>query len=194
MGCGCCPGCPASGLTASLGLSGPSAALKQPTTTTTNTMTTATMETNHAEANAKAWMEEISNAYEACQFCTEGGEGRDLSREVKALLHEHKYNWDNSDEVAEAITEQMRNRALSVSVRSQWQTPGFEPLPGDFQILLTTGGPALRVMGELDEDHTASRFWIEHQDWGTPWTQWLDVDAIDAYALDWFVGLFWFGE
>jgi hypothetical protein len=154
-------------------------------------MTTATMETNHAEANAKAWMEEISNAYEACQFCTEGGEGRDLSREVKALLHEHKYNWDNSDEVAEAIEEQMRESALSVDVRSYWQSPGQHLEPFEFQVLLSTGGPALRLTGELDEHCEPVRVFMQHQDWDTPWTQCFDVDH---EALMWFVGLFWFGE
>ena len=154
-------------------------------------MTTATMELSHAEANAKAWMADIAAAYEAHQFCTEGGEGRDLSREAKAALREHDYDGDNQDDVAEAIEQQMRDIALSVSVRSQWQTPGFHPLPGDFQILISTGGPALRVLGELDENSRPSRFWIEHQDWGTPWTLWPHAEA---YALDWFCGLFWFGD
>lgn len=190
MGCRCCPGCPAPDLTASRGLSGPSAALKQPTTTTTNTMTTATMELSHAEANAKGWADGISTAYDAHQFCTEGGKGRDLSREVKALLHEHAYNWDNADEVAEAIVEKMRESVLSVDVRSDWQSPDEHLNPQEFQILLSTGGPALRLLGDLDEHGTPHRVFMQHQDWGTPWTQCFDVDH---EALMWFAGLFWFG-
>lgn len=154
-------------------------------------MTTATMEVSHAEANAKGWANTISNAYDACQFCTEGGEGRDLSREVKALLHEHAYNWDNADEVAEAIEEQMRESVLSVEVRSGWQSPGEHLEEAEYQILLSTGGPALRLRGELDEHSQPYRVFMEHQDWGTPWTLCFDVDR---EALMWFVGLFWFGE
>ena len=154
-------------------------------------MIATTPEISHAEANAKAWSETIAAAYEAHRFCTEGGEGRDLSWDAKDFLHDLGYDGLNLNDVAEEIERQMRDIALSVSVRSQWQTPGFHPLPGDFQILISTGGPALRVLGELDENSRPSRFWIEHQDWGTPWTLWPHAEA---YALDWFCGLFWFGD
>ena len=46
-------------------------------------------------------------------------------------------------------------------------------------------------MGELDENCQPVRVFMQHQDWGTPWTQCFDVDD---EALMWFVGLFWFGE
>lgn len=154
-------------------------------------MTTATMELSHAEANAKGWSEGITTAYEAHQFCTEGGEGRDLSREAKALLHELDYDGDNKDDVAEAIEERMRESALSVTVRSGWQLPDEHLDPEEFQILLSTGGPALRLWGDLDEHSQPYRVFMQHQDWGTPWTNCFDADR---EVLMWFAGLFWFGH
>lgn len=154
-------------------------------------MQTMSAPVSHAESNAQAWSDTIAAAYEAYQFCTEGGEGRDLSREAKAVLKEHGHDGDNLDEVAEAIEEQMRESILSITVRSNWQTPDQELSPGEFQILLSWGGPALRVMGELDDNAEPCRYWVEHQDWGTPWTLWPNTEA---YAITWFVGLFWYGD
>ncbi len=154
-------------------------------------MTTATATADPAVSNAAAWSESISAAHEAWLFCQEETEGRDLSREAKAVLHQHEYDGDNHADVAEAIEEEMREGALSVDVRSRWHSPGEEAEPGDFCILLTCGGPALRVAGELNHCSEPCSFLLEHQDWGTPWTRYQDADAD---ALDWFCGLFYYGE
>lgn len=85
--------------------------------------------------------------------------------------------------------------ALSVEVRSPWYTPVNDrsdiPDPEEFMILLTTGGPAVRIMGELDEHGQPDRAWLEVQDWGTPWTRYFDIsqDTLLAYAR-----CFYFGE
>jgi hypothetical protein len=153
--------------------------------------TTPTRELSHAETNAQGWAETISAAHEAHQFCMEEGEGRHLTREAKALLHELSFDGTNHDQVREAIEEQTRESALSVSVRSDWSDPGEPLMSSEFQILLSTGGPALRLVGDLDIYAEPKRVRMEHQDWGTPWTEWNDVDTD---ALRWFAGLFWFGE
>lgn len=82
--------------------------------------------------------------------------------------------------------------ALSVEVRSDWHTPhDVAEAPFEFKILLTTGGPAVRIMGELDEHGQPDRAWLEVQDWGTPWTRYFDIeqDTLLAYAR-----CFYFGE
>jgi hypothetical protein len=58
--------------------------------------------------------------------------------------------------------------------------------PTEFQVLITTGGPGLRLTGELCNGEP-ERCWLEHQDWGTPWTRWFDQYG-DARL--WFAGLF----
>ena len=59
---------------------------------------------------------------------------------------------------------------LEVLVRGDWHTPGERSEDAEFLILLTTGGPACRIRGELDHQGEPRRAWLAHQDWGTPWT------------------------
>lgn len=77
---------------------------------------------------------------------------------------------------------------LSVEVRSGWVRQGEEMTADDFAILLCTGGPAVRIRGELDNDGTPCRAWIEYQDWGTPWTQYFGAEQkrLIAYAQHFF--------
>jgi hypothetical protein len=69
---------------------------------------------------------------------------------------------------------------LSIQVRSDWYTPGDEDesrSPAEFQILLCTGGPAVRIVGELGGDGEPSRARLEVQDWFKPWTEYVPADS-----------------
>jgi len=151
------------------------------------------MQTNddRAEQNAQGWAEYISDLYEAWQFCRGDLEGRDLSREAKRILKEHDHDGRNVEEVREAIERECQESALSVEVREGWHAPGDSDGPEYFAILLSTGGPALRLRGDLDQHCQPYRAWLEYQDWFEPWTQFFGTDSD---ALLWFAGLFWFGE
>jgi hypothetical protein len=153
------------------------------------TATTPTTELSQAEANAKAWAESIDAAHEAWQFCVEEGEGKHLSTEAKAVLKKHGYDGANHDVVAQWIEDAMQEAALLVEIREGWRCPGESASmePTEFQVLITTGGPALRLMGELCNGEP-ERCWFEHQDWGTPWTRYHSPDTVDARL--WFAGLF----
>ena len=161
----------------------------------TTTTTTTTPELSSAEINGRGWVETIAAAYEAHQFCCCEGEGRDLSREAKAALKAKGYDGTNHDDVAGWIEDEMREAPLSVEIRSGWQEPGDGASmdPDEFRILLSTGGPALRIMGELDRCEP-SRCWLEIQDWGTPWTRMHCRHEYEIDALRWFAGLFYYGE
>jgi len=154
--------------------------------------TTIEMVQTDAERNAVAWLESISSAQEAHGFCVEEGEGRELSRAAKAVLRAQGYDGTNHAEVAELIEEELQEAALSVEVRSGWREPGDGASmdPEEFCILLSTGGPALRIRGTLNRCEP-DRCWMEHQDWGTPWTE---LVGAEQDTLLWFCGLFWFGE
>lgn len=74
-----------------------------------------------------------------------------------------------SEQARRAIEED----ALSVLVRSDW----FEPCSGqkdrkahEYEILLCTGGPACRIIGELSEHGEPETARLEVQDWFQPWT------------------------
>ena len=150
---------------------------------------------SHAEENAEAWSDSITAAWEAYGFCAEEGEGKYLSTEAKAVLKEHGYDGTNHDVVAEWIEEAMREFPLSVEVRSNWYDPCCGPAaPEEFCILLSTGGPALRIRGDLSEYAEPSRCWLEYQDWGTPWAQYFSRSEDRCTALRWFASLFYCGE
>jgi hypothetical protein len=55
-----------------------------------------------------------------------------------------------------------------------------------YVLLLTTGGPALRIVGSLDEYDEPATAVLEAQDWGTPWTRvplsGVQDDTLLAYA------------
>lgn len=89
--------------------------------------------------------------------------------------------------------ERLQEDPLSVEVRSGWCSPGETATPEEFTILLCTGGPAVRIMGELDENNQPCRAWIEYQDWFTPWTELVDITSSDRSAILTYCQSFYFG-
>jgi hypothetical protein len=98
-------------------------------------------------------------------------------------------NTDN--DAYEAAREAIQESPLSVDVRSGWHSVGSAGEPDEFQILLSTGGPALRIVGRLGIYSCPEGSRLEWQDWGTPWTEctFADSTTLDAYAAQ-----FWFGD
>jgi hypothetical protein len=86
--------------------------------------------------------------------------------------------------------------ALSVLVRSGWYEPGKDAgKPEEFEILLCTGGPAVRLVGSLDRYGQPDSVSMQVHDWFQPWTGFdpatgdEDEDVLLAYAQ-----CFYFGE
>lgn len=116
-----------------------------------------------------------------------------------------KAQFDSIKEMVEALdnakTEDERKDAeqtihedvLSVEVRSDWYTldnPDKEP--AEYRILLCTGGPACQIIGELNRGEPVNAR-IEHQDWGTPWTEYhLNSDEEEIVLR--YARCFYFGE
>ena len=147
---------------------------------------TDTDRSSHAEENARAWAASIVamvTRYEHSTRCTEArpdctalpGDVRDaldLDRDRDATAEEWQ-DYHDEDDAEQRISESV----VDVQYRGDWHTHG-KNLDRDrdveFSILLTTGGPALRIRGELDTNGYRQgeprRAWLEHQDWGTPWT------------------------
>ena len=98
---------------------------------------------------------------------------------------------NEEEEKLEEIKESILNSALSVEFRSGWATfkENFEP--EEFKILLSWGGPALRVIGELS-DYGPVDPKLQYQDWGTPWTD-FEITEDQQDALNWFCNCFYFG-
>lgn len=113
----------------------------------------------------------------------------ELAELTAAATYEGELQKDN-----ESVRERIQESPLSVEVRSGWYSPtGEAQLPEDFMILLSTGGPALRIRGELSEHCEPQRAWLEYQDWGTPWTEY-HGEGCEHETLLTFCQQFYFGE
>lgn len=114
----------------------------------------------------------------------------DYVLEMVEQLHIDRSNDDSG------AYERIHEHPLEVSVRSGWHQPGQPHInftSAEYLILLCTGGPAVRIIGELDEHKSPITARIEYQDWGTPWTNYMltsdETDAVLEYA-----GVFYYGE
>lgn len=123
---------------------------------------------NHATANASGWCETIL----------------DQLQRLKAAVH-------TSDEAYETVREEILESPLCLSVRSDWAPLGGALEPAEFCILLSTGGPALRIVGTLGRFGCPENSRMQHQDWGTPWT---DYPAIGSAVLDSWAAQFYWGD
>ena len=129
-----------------------------------------TTKTNHALNNAIGHIESMVEDFKKDQ----------------QLQESNDYN--QQDELRESIL----NNALSVEFRSGWYSLGENNLIAEeFKILLTWGGPALRIIGELNNDFPVNPK-LQYQDWGTPWTNY-KITEDQQEALNWFCNCFYFG-
>jgi hypothetical protein len=109
----------------------------------------------------------------------------------------------------DAARQRIMEDALSMQVRSGWYTPGAERAEQkaeEYEILLCTGGPACRIVGELNEHGEPETARMEVQDWFQPWTairplvhsDFADPQNRECYdsepILLEYARCFWFGE
>lgn len=137
---------------------------------------------DHAKANAKSWLETIVSAMVLLNALSSGD------------AESGDYDGDTFED-EDSLRERLEEAPLSVEVRcSAWFSPGAEtPKPDEYLVLLTTGGPALRITGDLGSWGTPDNARLEYQDWGTPWTEYDASNAERAQLLA-FASLNYFGE
>jgi len=149
---------------------------------------------DRARDQAKAQLESITEMIkrlEHCQACTdlgylddcnEGGGGGDSWEDAES--------YHDADLAKQAISED----PLEVSTRSGWHSPGAEEVgDAEYLILLCTGGPAVRITGQLDEHGEPDSARLEYQDWFTPWAGYPTNRAQEQTLLT-YARQFYFGE
>jgi len=136
-------------------------------------------EIHHAIANAQSWLETIKAGMTAYDT---------LSNDIDAPAQSFE---GETFEDADALRERLEQAPLAVSVRSGWSTPYDTLQASEYQILLSTGGPALRIIGDLSEHGEAETARLEYQDWGTPWTSYTLAQAEERRVLA-FASMFYF--
>lgn len=133
------------------------------------------------------------------QFKTEAAEYARISianiREMVTALE----SAGDDDTKREAAEQTIHEDALSVEVRSDWLATDtlrdgkLDAKAAEYNILLTTGGPAARIIGDLDEYGQPESAHFEYQDWFQPWTV-VPVIREDEETLLAYARCFWFGE
>jgi hypothetical protein len=86
-----------------------------------------------------------------------------------------------NDETTEAASEEIAESVLACETYRS------------FEILLTTGGPALRIVGTLDTHCEPEGVELQKQDWGTPWTR-VALTGAEQETVERFASHFYFGE
>ena len=128
-------------------------------------------DTDRAEGQAKAQLESIREMVKALEDA-DAGDDEDARDEARETIHEDP---------------------LSVEVRSDWHIPGDDAEDTEYRILLCTGGPAVRIVGELGAYNEPDTADIQHQDWFTPWVS-LPTDTEEEEALLAYVRCFYWGN
>ena len=96
---------------------------------------------------------------------------------------------------SDAVRERIEESPLSVEVRTDWHGVGdSDNKPTEYNILLCTGGPACRIIGDLDQYGQPDTAKIEYQDWGIPWTRYGSTTTQEEEKLLTFAQQFYFGE
>lgn len=89
--------------------------------------------------------------------------------------------------------ERIEQDPLSLQFRSGWFASREDMEPEEFELLLTTGGPAVRIIGEINGGGEFTRPQLQVQDWFKPWTDY-NGDSDDEAALEAYCRCFYFGE
>lgn len=128
---------------------------------------------DHGLAQAQCQLESIKELVAGLDAVTPKGEPDDNER----------------DAARERITEDV----LSVEVREGWHIPGEKGELAEYNILLCTGGPAVRIIGELNQYCQPESAKLQYQDWFTPWTDYR-LESGDETALLTYAEQFYYGE
>ena len=144
----------------------------------------AAQDVENAKAQARAQFESIKEMIETLRKARDGeieddGEGNSPAEDAESAIHDD---------------------ALSVEVRGGWRSLNSPEgaLPAEYRILLCTGGPAVQIVGELNDYLEPETARIQFQDWFTPWANWRgdgetdETDETESTLLD-YARCFYFG-
>jgi len=92
-------------------------------------------------------------------------------------------NESDPEDRKEAARERIMEDPLSLEFRSGWETSPADFTAAEFCLLLTTGGPAVRIIGEI-ESGEPNRPRLQVQDWGTVWTDHLRTAVASVSSSD----------
>jgi hypothetical protein len=133
----------------------------------------------------------------------EPSDGEERLTQTECATNAEQWAFDNSEEAEELAAleadagectdredaeQRIHDDPMSLEYRSGWCASKEEMEPEEFVLLLTTGGPAVRIIGEVS-DGEPDRPRLQTQDWGTSWTDYFggedhsdDCEALLTYC------------
>ena len=139
----------------------------------------ATRQDDHSSENqARSQVAYIVELFEAYSTLKDGAETASIDGEA----------YDDT----EAVIELARDNALSVEVRSDWESSPSDFRPAEYKIVLCTGGPHIELKGNFDMHQEPQSPRVLHRDWGTSGEYFKGV--VEREALAWYVSQFYFGD
>jgi len=165
-------------------------------------MTTSTMDPvvlSHSEQNGKGHLEAIELWYEVFDWCQTNEDPKELSWPARRFLIE-EMDWAEDPDregVEDALRDLVQEDPLEVRIREDWHALDEVADAAEYMILISTGGPALRMIGTIDRNSRLEGFEpasarLQHQDWNTPWTDYISPGSEDA--LIWYASQFHWGD
>jgi hypothetical protein len=141
-------------------------------------------------------LEELRDARDGFEFDEDANlapDGPGYKNDAEAWAGENPDDAEELKELEEAAGDcaswedaetRIQEDPLSLEFRSDWEVAGTELNPYEFNLLLSTGGPAVRIIGELDANGEPCRARLEVQDWFKPWTEYVpaDMDTLLTYC------------
>jgi hypothetical protein len=165
-------------------------------------MTTSEQDKDRAKDQAKAQLKSIVRMMKRLKHCQEclGDEDCELTdREIikgidewyeegAKATNEQREQYHDEDSAREAI----ENDPLDIKVRSDWHSGSGKPT--EYSLLLCNGGPAVRVIGDLDAHNQPDTARLEYQDRFTPWTPYSETTSEENELLLQYALQFYYGE
>jgi hypothetical protein len=101
----------------------------------------------------------------------------------------------SSDAERDAAEQRIHEDPLSVEVRTEWHSVGADhTTAAEFKIDLCTGGPAVRIIGDLNQYEEPETAGVQYQDWFTPWHTLHGLTEAENEALLEYCRQFYFAE
>jgi hypothetical protein len=149
------------------------------------------LEGHEAAATAEGWTGPFEDEYGGTYFKNEAEGCTWACSGWLKLCEEHDIDAERSEDAERVI----HDDPLSVMVRDGWHEVGKpnEDGPEEYEILLSTGGPATRIVGKLNQHCEPDTARLEVQDWFVPWQEWRGKDWSENILLD-YARCFYFGD
>jgi hypothetical protein len=103
-------------------------------------------------------------------------------------------NADGDHQAVDDAHDAIYSHPLSVEVRSGWCSTNAQLERSEYRILISWGGPAVQITGQLNDHNEPASAVLQSQDWFLGWRDWVASDESADAVLMTYAQAFYFGE